>query len=54
MVDVLRVEPKVEVDERFKLEVLNSLKARYEQERVGIQATDLLLSRQAVFFALGA
>jgi len=49
MVDVLRVEPKVEVDERFKLDVLNSLKARYEEERVGIHATDLLWPRQAVF-----
>jgi len=45
----LRVEPKIEVDSVFKARVLESLKARYEEERVGIHATDLLWPRQAVF-----
>jgi len=45
----LRVEPKIEVDSVFKAKVLESLKARYEEERVGVHATDLLWPRQAVF-----
>jgi len=46
---MLRVEPSVEVDGAFKAKVLESLRARYEEERVGIHATDLLWPRQAVF-----
>ena len=46
---MLRVQPKVEADEQFKQAVLNSLRQRYEEERVGIHATDLLWPRQAVF-----
>jgi hypothetical protein len=33
----------------FKVKVLESLRARYEEERIGIHATDLLWPRQAVF-----
>jgi len=46
---MLKVQPKVEVDSAFKAKVLESLRARYEEERVGIHATDLLWPRQAVF-----
>ena len=46
---MLKVQPKIEVDELFKLEVLRLLRAKYEEERVGIHATDLLWPRQTVF-----
>ena len=46
---MIRVEPKLEADDVFKAHVLEALKARYEEERVGIHATDLLWPRQAVF-----
>jgi hypothetical protein len=46
---MLKVAPKIELDRAFKSSVLDSLKARYEEERVGIHATDLLWPRQAVF-----
>jgi len=46
---MLKVQPKIEVDELFKLEVLRLLRAKYDEERVGIHATDLLWPRQTVF-----
>jgi len=45
----MRIKPEVERDEEFKARILSSLKARYEEERVGVHATDLLWPRQAVF-----
>ena len=65
----MKIAPEVELDESFKTAILEALKARYEEERAGIHATDLLWPRQAafrklqgarvserdaVFFALGA
>jgi len=46
---VLRMNPVIERDEKFKMHIFRSLKTRYEEERVGIHATDLLWARQAVF-----
>jgi len=46
---VLKINPEIERDEKFKTHILKSLKARYEEERIGIHATDLLWPRQAVF-----
>jgi len=46
---MLRINPEIERDEEFKTRIFKSLKARYEEERIGIHATDLLWPRQAVF-----
>jgi len=46
---MFKIEPKLERDEALKARVLEALKTRYEEERVGIHATDLLWPRQAVF-----
>lgn len=46
---MFKVEAKLEADEAFKAQVLEALRARYEEGRVGIHATDLLWPRQAVF-----
>lgn len=46
---MFKIETKVERDDFFKAKILDLLRSRYEEERVGIHATDLLWPRQAVF-----
>jgi len=46
---MFRIEAKFERDDSFKAKVLEALRTRYEEERAGIHATDLLWPRQAVF-----
>ena len=46
---MLRMNPIIRRDEEFRTRIFTSLKLRYEEERVGIHATDLLWPRQSVF-----
>lgn len=46
---MFEINPELEKDEELKARVIKALKAKYEEERVGIHVTDLLWPRQAVF-----
>ncbi|GEM_PF-1034924 len=49
MGDNMKIEPQIEEAQALKKHILSELKAKYERERIGIHATDLLWPRLAVF-----